>query len=288
MTFALLMSSCSLLSGVAGIHTVKLDLDGGENAKNFVIDMDGKTAKLPTPTREVYVFDGWYTDEELTDRYFFDYSFDTATTFYAKFYDTSIGEYIVISNVEQLMAISEQPAAKYLLACDINCKGETLTPIDEFTGELEGNGYKIFNFSLTEDAANVGFIRTNKGTINDLSFADFVFDTIHTSSGAKYYGVICGINDGYINNCHTLDSELKIIVNINGVGATPYTAGLVGYNNGELNGCSNNSSIVASFNATGYSSFPSDHNGSVICYIAVYADTLLRAVLFPNVITKQM
>ena len=464
MTFALLMSSCSLLSSVAGIHTVKFDLDGGENAKNFVIVMDGKTAKLPTPTREGYVFDGWYTedgeqvtedtlitsnlnlvakwkqkefklefdfgdvdgefndssnvpetgfdlptperegydflgwytedgklftegskltedlklvakwqiksfevtfvdyygntvsvvtveygsaanapevdeyvdgkkficwsedisritkdvtvnaiykqetytvtyncgdifdsfsvdvllgelpkapktpeadgyvffgwytDEELTDRYFFDYSFDTATTLYAKFYDTSIGEYIVISNVEQLMAISEQPAAKYLLACDINCKGETLTPINEFTGELEGNGYKIFNFSLTEDAANVGFIRTNKGTINDLSFADFVFDILQSSSGVKYYGAICGTNEGYINNCHTLDSELKINSYINGAGVTGEVGGLVGWNGGEITGCSNNSSIDVSFSATGWGGW-NGKNGSITSYV---------------------
>ena len=108
--------------------------------------------ELPTipaaPQVEGYVFAGWYFDAEYTTRYFFDYPLTEATTLYAKFYNLSLGEYIVISNVEQLMAIKDDPTAKYLLACDINCKGETLAPIDEFSGEIEGNGYKIYNFSI--------------------------------------------------------------------------------------------------------------------------------------------
>lgn len=172
----------------------------------------GELPKIPAaPQVEGYVFAGWYFDAEYTTRYFFDYPLTEATTLYAKFYDLSLGEYIVISNVEHLMAIKDDTTAKYLLACDINCKGETLAPIDEFSGEIEGNGYKIYNFSINETADIAGFIRTNKGTVQNLSFDNFIFQILTSSSTLeKQYGLICGINNGTIKNCHVLKGTFTI------------------------------------------------------------------------------
>ncbi len=172
----------------------------------------GELPKIPeAPIVEGYVFAGWYLDAEYTERYFFDYPLSEATTLYAKFYDISLGEYIVISNLDQLIAINDDPAAKYLLACDINCKGETLSPINEFSGEIEGNGYRIYNFSINETADIAGFIRTNKGTIQNLSFDNFIFQIVTSSDAAeKQYGIVCGINEGTIQNCHVLNGEVSV------------------------------------------------------------------------------
>ena len=210
--------------------------------------------ELPTipaaPQVEGYVFAGWYFDAEYTTRYFFDYPLTEATTLYAKFYDTTLGEYTVISNVEQLMAIKDDPTAKYLLACDINCKGETLAPIDEFSGEIEGNGYKIHNFSINETADTVGFIRTNKGAVRNLSFEDFIFCIVtvsNSNSPHKQYGVVCGVNDGIIDNCDVLDSNLQITVSLVSTSTNWYyhnVGGIAGQNNGSII----NSSSAATIN----------------------------------------
>ena len=215
----------------------------------------GELPTVPaTPTADGYVFFGWYTDEARTDRYFFDYKLDTDTTLYAKFYDTSLGEYIVISNFDQLSAIKDDPDAKYLLACDINCKGENLTPIGQFSGEIEGNGYKIFNFTLDEDTYNLGFVATNKGTIKNLSFANFIYDVYlyNNSNSTRYYGVICGINNGTVDNCHTLDGELIINYKTSSESSfNVYCGGLIGLNNGVIINSTNDAILNVAVSANG-------------------------------------
>ena len=227
-------------------YTINFELNGGQNVEGVVSTVtvpDGETAVMPIPTKEGCVFAGWYLDAELTDRYFFDFPLDEDVTLYAKFYETALGEYIVISNVEQLMTIKDDPAAKYLLACDINCKGNTLTPIDEFAGELEGNGYKIYNYTMSENAVNVALIRTNKGTVKNLSFGDFTFDIKRDGGSDKFYGVVCGINYGTVENCAVLDSEMKIACNASGTSYVLMIGGIAGQNYGVISNCKNNATI---------------------------------------------
>ncbi len=205
---------------VDNTYTISYDL--GEVGESFTAPcFYGELPKIPeTPVVDGYVFFGWYLDAELTDRYFFDYKLDRDITLYAKFYDTTLGEYIVISNVDQLAAIKDQPDAKYLLACDINCHGEQLRPINVFSGELDGNGYKIFDFSISETTSYAAFINTNNGNVKNLSFTDFTYDILTSSSGTKSYAIVCAINNGTIENCHAYDSEMRI----------SYTAGQIEYN----------------------------------------------------------
>ena len=225
----------------------------GEIAESFTksAPLGEYPSKPATPEVEGYVFTGWYLDEGYTERYFFDRLLNKDTTLYAKFYDTKLGEYIVISNVEQLMAIGNPPATdestgetivpKYLLACDINCKGETITPIKEFSGELDGNGYRIFNFAFNETSNTIGFIRTNNGIIKNLYFADFTFDYNHSVKADRFFGIVAGINNGTIDNCHIDNSPMNIKATLTGYGAG-YVAkigGVSGRNRGIISNCSN-------------------------------------------------
>lgn len=184
-------------------------------------------------------FFGWYIDAELTNRYFFDYPLTEDTTLYAKFYDTTLGEYIVLSNVEQLMAVKDAPDAKYLLACDINCKGKTLVPIDEFTGELEGNGYKIHNYMINEEDSVVGFVRINNGIIKNTSFSDFAFIAVKNDGANKNYGVVCAVNNGTIENCTVKDGEIKVNCKKGTPDPTLFVGGIAGNNTGSIKNCTN-------------------------------------------------
>ena len=230
----------------------------------------GELPAIPaTPVVDGYVFFGWYFDAELTNRYFFDYPLTEDTTLYAKFYDTTLGEYIVLSNVEQLMAVKDAPDAKYLLACDINCKGETLVPIDEFTGELEGNGYKIYNYTMSESGLNVALIRTNRGTVKNLSFSDFTFDIKRDSDSSKFYAVICGINYGSIENCAILDGEMNIACDLLTSSYTLYVGSVAAQNFGTVVDCKNNAMINVHTTQGGYfGSWPSNywHNREIYIY----------------------
>jgi len=245
-------------------YTINFELNGGQNVEGVVSSVtvpDGETAVMPIPTKEGCVFAGWYLDAELTSRYFFDYPLDEDVTLYAKFYETALGEYIVISNVEQLMAIKDDPAAKYLLACDINCKGNTLTPIDEFTGELEGNGYKIYNYTMSESALNVAFIRTNRGTVKNLSFGDFTFDIKRYTGSDKAYGIVCSINYGAVENCAVLDGEMKIACKVSGNNSnhSMYVGGVAGRNYGTVVNCKTNVKIYVETTQGGH--HPNSYQG---------------------------
>ena len=231
----------------------------GEIAESFTksAPLGEYPSKPATPEVDGYVFTGWYLDEGYTERYFFDRLLNKDTTLCAKFYDTKLGEYIVISNVEQLMAIGNPPAtdestgepivSKYLLACDINCKGETLTPIEEFTGELDGNGYRIFNFEINDTSNIVGFIRTNKGTVKNLYFYDFRYEYSLTKNAERYFGVIAGINNGTIDNCKIDDCTMKINASISGFGHSLNVriGGVCGYNDGIISNCTSAVEIIS-------------------------------------------
>ncbi len=210
----------------------------------------GDIPKIPAaPVFDGYVFFGWYLDEELTERYFFDYAFEEDITLYAKFYDTTLGEYIVISNVDQLMAIKDQPDAKYLLACDINCKGEKLTSINSFSGELDGNGYKIHNFIISETSEYAGIIKTIAGTgvVKNLNVSDYTYTVTSSNPSYAYYGVIAAVNYGLIENCHVGEGEINVTSSTS-VRLEMEIGGLVGRNGntsnlGRIENCTNRATI---------------------------------------------
>ena len=199
---------------VDNTYTISYDL--GEIGDSFTKTcFYGELPKIPeTPIIDGYVFTGWFFDEELTERYFFDYKLDRDITLYAKFYDTSLGEYIVISNLEQFKAIKDQPGAKYLLACDINCKGEKISYIDVFTGELDGNGYKIHNFIISETSIYAGLIRMIAGTgvVKNLNISDYTYTVTSTPGSDAHYGIIAALNYGVVENCHVGEGEINITI----------------------------------------------------------------------------
>lgn len=127
-------------------------------------------------------------------------------------------EPIEIRTVEDLMAISNDPSASYILMNDIDLsetkKGGSLdtghgwTPIDYFTGVLDGNGYRIKNLNMygseLENYQFIGFINTcEDGTIKNIGFTDVDIDI--TNSKYTQFGTICGWSYGYsakIENCY--------------------------------------------------------------------------------------
>lgn len=253
LTVVMLCTSCAPPkdSGVGGNSgktiTITFNTDGKVDVPKVEVPVGEAPAIPEAPVVDGFVFAGWYFDAEFENRYFFDYPLEENTTLYAKFYDTSLGEYIVISNVDQLIAINDDPTAKYLLACNINCKGNTLEPIAEFSGELEGNGYKIFNFSYNSDVDALAFIITNNGIIRNLSFDDFSYTVVRDSNCNKVYALVCGNNYGTVENCKAMGGVLKIDYksghnpgNTNGTGHfNTDVAGIVAYNGGVVKNCVN-------------------------------------------------
>ena len=75
--------------------TVTFDFDNGSEVKTEKVE-NGKTISAPAaPTKEGYVFDGWYTDVALTQKYDFSKPVIDDMTLYAKWEEVPVDTYVV-------------------------------------------------------------------------------------------------------------------------------------------------------------------------------------------------
>lgn len=211
---------------------------------------------LPTlpqaPTKTGYYFTGWYLDESYSIKYEFDYALNEDSTLYAEF-----SEYISLATYEDLLLISSKNSAKYCLVNDINCNGESLVPIDNFYGVIEGYGHKIYNFVLNDTENNTGFVRTNYGDMRNIVLEDFSFHhnvrKYMSSNTTLNSGVIASVNNGTIENCVLRNATVAFDIFLEfGGQKTLYvnTGGICGTNNGTVSNCINEAEI--SFSISGY------------------------------------
>ena len=109
--------------------------------------------------------------------------------------------------------------AHLALVADIDMSGINFTPINTFSGVLDGQGHKISNFTIndpttgTQDANyRVAFIRINNGTVQNLVFQSPRITTQALSTGG-YSGaaVIVGDNahGSVISRCMVLDGIVE-------------------------------------------------------------------------------
>ena len=65
-------------------YTVKFDTNGGNTITSQTVTSNSKAAEPTKPTKDGYIFDGWYTDSEFTSEYDFDTKVTKNITLYAK------------------------------------------------------------------------------------------------------------------------------------------------------------------------------------------------------------
>ena len=96
--------------------------------------------------------------------------------------------YTVIESVSDLQKINDNLSGKYILMNDINLSGVDWTPLGEFKGTLDGNGYSIKNLTInTPDEDYVGlFSKLNKATIKNLGIENA------NITGGNNVGVLAG------------------------------------------------------------------------------------------------
>lgn len=236
-------------------YTVKYDTQGLLDISDEVCEKTAAPTSPEVVAPEDYIFGGWYLDASYRSRYDFSYALGSDTTLYAKFYLNIGGEYTVISSASDLGTIYADPGGKYIIVNDIDLRGESISVIPEFNGEIHGNGYKIRNFTLSNTADAVGIIGKNNGYICDLTIDGFnISATNDTSAALKYFGIVCGINSesGRIENCHIKNGEIKVIASYSNAGQTVYgfAGAFAGNNLGTIDGCTSDASINASFTAS--------------------------------------
>ena len=213
-------------------YTMTYHTHGGSEIAQEIYYVGDVPVKPGDPTKEGHYFIGWYSDAAYINEYRFDTAFTENTTIYAYF-----SESIPIYTADDLKAIGDYSSSKYYLANDIDLGGEQWTPLWYFSGELNGEGHKIHNFTITSSDYLAGFFTTNSGTIKNVTFSDFVF-TVSSESQTFTAGAIVGNNSGTIENCHVTDATItySYICNLTG-DPRNFVGGLVGENQSILSSC---------------------------------------------------
>lgn len=84
--------SSSSSGGGSSSYTIKFNSNGGSSVSSQTV-VRGKTASEPAvPTKDGYIFDGWYTDSGLASKYDFDTAVTKTVTLYAKWLEDELQE----------------------------------------------------------------------------------------------------------------------------------------------------------------------------------------------------
>lgn len=166
------------------------------------------------------------------------------------------------------------------LDANVDMRGAAVAPITIFEGTLNGNGYKVSNFSISSveygGETLGGLVGINRGTIFNLSIAA----DVNVNARQAKVGMIAAINDGNILN---VKAEGNINVSYKTTAsrhADLVVGGMVGVNNKTLAGSSNFALTVAgsiNVNVTGTSIYSTVYaanlaginNGNINQYVMI-------------------
>ena len=266
---------------VANENTITLDAKEGNVSISSVKVTYGEDYKLPVPTNEYGVFNGWlYKGELITDS--LGNSLEPWT--YTQDITVSVDWIIHLSTVQDLQKLNQYKNALFSLDTDLDISGIEWTPIgtesDPFTGTINGNNHKLIGLTITtycNDIKNYGLIGSgNKSIINDLILENVNIELGNVKNNI-YVGAIVGrgrtqtyINEAYsvINNCSVsgsvevkphsstytsyvggisgCDSIVNGSLNSSLVSGHSYAGGIIGYF-GTANNCENTGMVSANY-----------------------------------------
>jgi len=249
---------------VPNTYTLRYDTDGGTSIASQEYYVGDIPVKPSAPTKKGYYFNGWYLDKAMTREFQFNTALTKDTTLYAYF-----SESIAIRNAEDLKAIKNNPNAKYYLANDINLDGELWEQIPSFSGVLNGEGHKIYNFTMSSNEQIAGFVKSNTGTIENLTLADFAFTVATDGLTTFEAGALVGKNSGTVENCHITDAVLSYSSNdyyISG-NRNYYAGGLVGWNTGTISDCSLTAAIGGKAYLSAYHNLTQNYSAETFFFV---------------------
>ncbi len=216
-----------------------IDVDGVVVCTQLV--EEGTIPVLPSAVeKEGYKVKACYYDAEFTNQYLFDAALSDGTALYVLY-----EEIVKIYTANALREIANRPEGFYRLAADINLEGEAWAPIENLSGEIDGNGHTISQFSITTTTNISGFVATNNGVLKNINFANIVVNASTTSSSFNA-GALVGVNNGTVENCAMSDVVITYTVNRTDKGNKSYSffmGGLIGTNNAKIENCTINCGI---------------------------------------------
>lgn len=232
-------------------YTVTFDTDGNGDIPTQHPYYGEAPVRPADPVNGEFSFLGWYLAGG--ERYDFSYPLDGDATLTAVWLD-----YIPIYTMEDF-ALMEGSSGKFRLMNDINCYGMPFTPIQSFSGSLDGGGHTVRSFSLI-GSRNLAMILENNGTVKNLTVRDvsltqkpdvqgastailialntgtlencrvedcsFIMEKPHTFS-AKDAGFLCATNTGTVRGCEVADCVAELTWSLNTRGTSGEGGGIV-------------------------------------------------------------
>ena len=235
-------------------YTVTLDPNGGSVLTTTKKIVYGQEYTLPVPTNDFGVFKGWYyNDQKITDadgksleKWYFTDDITVSTSWTIDIY-----------NAKDLLNVKNTLNGYYILANDIDLGGIEWTPIADFTGVFDGNGFVISDFKITIGQEYIGLFSSNRGEIKNLGIENFEINVTH-SDGVVAGGLI-GRNLGKAFNCYANGNVFG--QSIYSTYHTAIVGGLVGDNQGQIEKCYTLGEVNSSFCSGGISGH---NNGAII------------------------
>lgn len=209
-------------------------LDDG-SMSGLYLPGDKVTITAPETNANGEVFSHWEDSngDKIATTATYEVTVETANEAYTPGYV----KYTVITTAEELAAIANDPSGQYILGNDINYNGENWTPIENFSGVLDGNGYRIYNYSCGNgtDENTYGFVKINTGVIKNIVFDEFNFTYAYDNNNTAIAGVIAAVNSGTIENCELRTGQINLsAVNTGTSTRVGYIGGVVGQNTGTV------------------------------------------------------
>ncbi len=134
--------------------------------------------------------------------------------------------YMLVNNAADLQNVSTNVSGTYALGRNIDAGSiANFTPIQNFTGLLDGQGQTIANVTIASTAQNVGLFGSigSAGVVRNLNLAHVTVSGL----GSQFVGTLAGTNAGTISNVSASDVAVSVGSNGNG-------GGLVGLNSGTI------------------------------------------------------
>lgn len=152
---------------------------------------------------------------------------DDNQSIYSNGYGTKDQPYLISTPEQWNNFINNQSSNKtyYQLANDIDLLGKHFgvggsSVRESFSGELDGNGYTLSNFSVIakSDWENIGVFGSNFGVIKNLTIknAKCMNSGLISATNAEINaGVLVGYNEGKIENVKIIDSSIRVTGELN-------------------------------------------------------------------------
>lgn len=193
------------------LNNENLNVDANLNQNNIEVSSI-IVPQFTVPTSTYLIFKGWYTKDDIqisNESGKVIHNVKNFTDSYGRWIGESINlyakweynkEYNFIKTVDDFNNIRNKSNEKFVLLNNLNFNNYKMSPINKFSGMLDGNGKTISNWSCVQNAiANFAIFLENTGEIKNLKLDSCkMTNNDPDGHGTVVAGILCALNKGNI------------------------------------------------------------------------------------------